>query len=116
MFRFSKSKYCAFCDCPLKAWLNAIRRRQIDFFLHDRGTYTDRKKISEFLNKLSYPLFFLDFESVQPAVPKYPGTKPYAQIPFQYSLHYIEHEGGALKHKEFLAEAGTNPLRAIDKE
>ena len=92
---------------------NAIRRRQIDFFLHDKGTYTDRNKISEFLDTLSYPLYFLDFESVQPAVPKYPGTKPYAQIPFQYSLHYIETEGGALKHKEFLAEAGTNPLRAI---
>ena len=92
---------------------NAIRKRQIAFFLHDSGTYTDRTKISEFLDTLSYPLYFLDFESVQPVIPKYPGTKPYAQIPFQYSLHYIETEGGALKHKEFLAEAGTNPLREI---
>ena len=43
------------------------------------------------------------------------GTKPYTQVPFQYSLHYIETEGGELKHKEFLAEAGTDPLRAISE-
>ena len=35
------------------------------------------------------------------------------QIPFQYSLHYIEHEGGELKHKEFLAESGPDPRRAL---
>ena len=50
---------------------------------------------------------------MQPVIPRYIGTKPYAQIPFQYSLHYIEHEGGKLEHKEFLAESGTDPRRAI---
>ncbi len=35
------------------------------------------------------------------------------QIPFQYSLHYIEKEGGELKHKEFLAEAGIDPRRKL---
>ncbi len=92
---------------------NKIQLRQIDFFLHDRGEYIDKEKIAEFLKTLTYPLYFLDFESVQPAVPKYIGTKPYAQIPFQYSLHYVECEGGELFHKEFLAEAGTDPLRDI---
>ncbi len=94
---------------------NEIRKRQIDFALHDRGTFTDRENIAAFLDTLSYPLYFLDFESVQPALPKYVGTKPYTQVPFQYSLHYIENEGGELKHKEFLAEAGTDPLRAISE-
>lgn len=46
---------------------------------------------------------------MQPVIPKFVGTKPYAQIPFQYSLHYIECEGGELKHKEFLAESGSDP-------
>jgi hypothetical protein len=41
------------------------------------------------------------------------GTRPFAQIPFQYSLHYIEREGGELLHKEFLAESGTDPRREI---
>ena len=90
-----------------------VQKRQIDFALHDKGTYVNKKEISEFLDTLSYPLYFLDFESVQPAVPKYAGTTPYTQVPFQYSLHYIESEGGELKHKEFLAQAGTDPLRDI---
>ena len=50
---------------------------------------------------------------MQPVVPKFVGTRPYAQIPFQYSLHYIEQEGGELKHKEFLAKSGTDPRREL---
>ena len=92
-----------------------MQKRQIDFHLHDRGTYIDKEGIVSFLDKLSYPLYFLDFESVQPVIPKYVGTTPYQQIPFQYSLHYVESEDGEVKHKEFLAEAGTDPLRAISE-
>ncbi len=92
---------------------SAIQNRQIDHALRDRGTYVDRNKIRTFLNGLSYPLYFLDFETFQTPVPKYPGTKPYAQITFQYSLHYVEREGGELKHKEFLGEPETDPRRAL---
>ena len=92
---------------------NDKQKRQIDFALHERGTYTDKEHIRGFLDALTFPLYFLDFETVQPVIPKYIGTKPYAQIPFQYSLHYIESESGELKHKEFLAEPGTDPRRAI---
>lgn len=58
-------------------------------------------------------MYFLDFETEMPSVPKYVGTSPLAQIPFQYSLHFIENEGGELGHKEFLAKEGTDPLRPI---
>lgn len=93
--------------------LTPIQKMQIDHYLHDRGTYVDKEKLRGFLSGLSYPLYFLDFESFQPAVPRYAGTRPYMQIPFQYSLHYIESEGGELKHKEFLAKEGSDPLRPI---
>ena len=92
---------------------NDKQMRQIDFALHKRETHIDKQNIKRFLNGLSYPLYFLDFETMQPVIPKYIGTKPYAQIPFQYSLHYIEHDGGELLHKEFLAEPGTDPRRAL---
>ncbi len=86
---------------------------QMDFALNDRGDYIDREGIREFISKLSYPLYFLDFETVSYRVPRYVGTRPFSQIPFQYSLHYIEREGGELMHREFLAEPGTDPRRAI---
>lgn len=90
-----------------------IQRRQIDFALHDRGEHVDVPAIRAFLKKLSYPLYFLDFETVQPVVPEYQGTRPYAQVPFQYSLHYIEREGGPLLHSEFLADPFEDPRRPI---
>lgn len=95
---------------------NEKQIRQMEYALDDKGTYVDKDQIRKFLNTLSYPLYFLDFETMQPVIPKYKGTHPYSQIPFQYSLHYIEQEGGELKHKEFLAESGTDPRRAIAEQ
>lgn len=95
---------------------NAKHLRQIEYYLYDKGTYIEKDNIRDFLRTLSYPLYFLDFETMQPAIPKYKGTKPYTQIPFQYSLHYIEHEGGKLMHKEFLAESGPDPRRALAEQ
>ena len=92
---------------------NAKQLRQIEYALDDKGTYIEKDNIKAFLDMLSYPIYFLDFETIQPVIPQYVGTKPYQQIPFQYSLHYIENEGGELKHKEFLAESGVDPRRDL---
>ena len=95
---------------------NKKQLRQMEYALADKGTYVDKDGIRDFMSTLSYPLYFLDFETMQPAVPLYAGTRPYMQIPFQYSLHYIEAEGGELKHKEFLAESGPDPRRALAEQ
>lgn len=65
------------------------------------------------MKNLYYSLYFLDFETFQQPIPKYDGIRPYMQIPFQYSLHYIENENEELKHKEFLAEVGIDPRRKL---
>lgn len=93
--------------------LTDIQRRQIEYALQDKGIYADRKKIREFLSGLSYPLYFLDFETMALPVPEYDGTHPYQRIPFQYSLHFVESENGEAKHREFLAESGADPRRAL---
>ena len=95
---------------------NKRQLRQLDYGTRDLGIYADQKKIRSFLSGLSYPLYFLDFETMQLAVPQYPGTRPYAQIPFQYSLHYILEEGGPLLHREFLAQSGEDPRRPIAEQ
>lgn len=95
---------------------NPKQLRQIAFEIEDNGTYVEKENIQVFLDTLSYPIYFLDFETMQPVIPQYIGTKPYQQIPFQYSLHYIEEEDGELKHKEFLAEAGVDPRRALAEQ
>ncbi len=92
---------------------NNTQRRQIDFWLNDRGIYAEKEPLREFLAELTYPLYFLDFETMMPAVPFCVGTRPFAQIPFQYSLHSVLSEDGELHHSEFLAESGTDPRRTI---
>ena len=103
----------SYADAVAVPSLSDTQLRQIQFQLSDCGTYIDREGIRAFLDTLFYPIYFLDFETMQPVVPQFPGTRPYQQIPFQYSLHYIEEAGGELKHKEFLGESGTDPRRAI---
>ncbi len=80
------------------------------------GEYIDKAGIRDFLATLSYPIYFLDFETEQPAVPKYQGTRPYQQIPFQYSLHWIEYEGGELSHTEFLGNGVDDPRRELAEQ
>ena len=53
---------------------------------------------------------------MQLVIPEYPNSKPYQQITFQYSLHYIESEGGEIKHKEFLGGSGEDPRRALAEQ
>ena len=103
----------SFEDLQAEPKLNDKQLRQIQHYLTPCGPEIDKAGIRNFLNTLSYPIYFLDFETMQQPIPQYPGTKPYQQIPFQYSLHYIEQPGGELKHTEFLAESGTDPRRAI---
>ena len=92
------------------------KKRWIDYTLSDQPVHVDKDKIKAFLDGLSYPLYFLDFESMNLTIPEYPNSKPYTQILFQYSLHYIESGGGEIKHKEFLGVSGEDPRRALAEQ
>ena len=105
--------YKTFKDLLKKEDLNDKQRQIIEYALFDKPDYIDKEKIKEYLNTLSYPLYFLDFETYQMPIPLYDHVKPYEQVPFQYSLHYIEKEDGELKHKEFLAHPGADPRKEL---
>lgn len=69
----------------------------------------NKDAIRAFMKRLAYPLCFLDFETFSTAIPLLDGTRPYQQIPFQFSLHIQEEPGGDLKHHGFLAEGTGDP-------
>ena len=94
--------------------LNEIQKRQVDCTMHG-STHIDKNGLRDFLNTLSYPIYHLDFETMQPIVPPFDGTHPYQQIPFQYSLH-IEHADGRLEHCEFLGDSVNDPQRALAEQ
>ena len=97
----------------LKEKIDNKVKEQIEFELFNKKDKINKDKIKEFLNTLTYPLYFLDFETFQQSIPLYDKVKPYDQIPFQYSLHYIEKLNDKVKHKEFLAESGIDPRRSL---
>jgi len=76
-----------------------------------RGTPYIAEGLGETLRAMPFPRFYLDFESIQFAVPIWPGTRPYEQLPFQWSCH-VEPRPGMLRHSEFLDTSGRPPLRA----
>ena len=89
---------------------------QTHYEVSDLPPFINKEKIAKFMKQLYYPIYFLDFESFQPAIPLYDNSSPYNQIVFQYSLHYIEQEGGELHHKEYLAEPGDDPRRKLAEQ
>ena len=70
-------------------------------------------EIKEELSKLKYPLYFADFETVNPALPRFAGMRPYDQIPFQWSVHVQREPGTVPEHFEFLATDKSDPRRAF---
>lgn len=100
----------------LEEEMNWKFKQQIEVQEFNYEPHIDKQKIREFMKNLYYPIYFLDFETMQPAIPESDNSKPYQQIPFQYSLHHIEKENGKLFHKEFLAESGTDPRRKLAEQ
>ena len=98
-------------DVPLNA-LNAAQRMQVEYFLGKKES-ANSGKIREFLSQLRYPLCFLDFETFNSGIPLFDGTRPYQQIPFQYSMHRIDAAGEKVRHFECLIGPGEDPRKQI---
>lgn len=78
--------------------------------------YINEKAIKGFLDGLEYPLYFLDFETISTAIPIYDLSRPYENIPFQYSLHIVRKEGQKPEHHSFIADGASDPRPEILKQ
>jgi len=78
-------------------------------------THLNATKITHFLDHIHYPLFYLDFEAVQPPIPLFENTHPFQSIPFQYSLHSQNVMGEPPNHIEVLIDPGIDPRESIAK-
>ncbi|MDO8717111.1 MAG: DUF2779 domain-containing protein, partial [Dehalococcoidales bacterium] len=75
--------------------------------------HVDKAAIREFLAELKYPLYYFDFETIAPVVPLFDGTRPYQNVPFQYSLHVVRDEFSGPEHHSFLAKEAGDPRPAL---
>lgn len=95
-------------DDPRLDQLNELQTRIVN--CHQTGErFLNHEAIRTALASWQYPLIFLDFETINPAIPRYDGCKPFQQVPFQFSVHILEHPNATLKHIAFLHTKATDP-------
>ncbi len=95
-------------DIPSDFPLSGAQELQVEVEKSGRP-HIDRKAIARVLAEPIYPLYFLDFETVSPAIPPYDGLRPFQQLSFQASLHIQREKGGTVEHLEYLGDAATDP-------
>lgn len=89
--------------------LNATQQRVKAATLSGRAFF-DQGAAAQALAAHKLPGCFIDFETIQFAVPVWPSTRPYQQMPFQFSVHRLGRTG-QVKHQAFLDLSGNNPSR-----
>lgn len=91
--------------------LNPVQLR-VKIHTISKQVYFDRMSAASELAQHKKPISFLDFETVNFAVPIWKGRRPYRQIPFQYSLHKLG-RNGEVTHMEFLDLTGKDPAKRL---
>lgn len=95
-------------DLPGDIKLSERQRRLVAVVCSGRP-HVDKPGIRRLLDGLSYPLHFLDYETLNPALPMYDGYSPYQHMTFQYSLHVMHEPSGEPEHKDCLATGPGDP-------
>ena len=90
--------------------LNSNQKLQVESEVEGKP-HINKDEIKKFLNNLKHPLYFLDFETINPAIPKYQGMNPYQHVLFQYSLHVQQSENSKLLHKQYLGDPIKDPRK-----
>lgn len=97
-------------DIPDDFELTEIQRRAATCVQTGKPWF-DTEGLESKLGALKYPLSFMDFETVNPAIPRFSGMRPYDHLPFQFSVHVQQQPGAEPEHYEFLATDANDPRR-----
>lgn len=97
-------------ELPESFDLNAMHHRQRRAVVGG-GTVVE-PGLAEALDEFVLPMAFLDFESVNPAIPVWKGCGPYAAVAVQFSCHVVDARGKA-RHFEWIADGPEDPRPAL---
>ena len=73
----------------------------------------EKDKLNAFLSEISYPIYYFDYEASQSLIPPWDGTRPYQQVPFQYSLHIVREPNSEVEHYDYLHKDASNPMPSV---
>lgn len=95
-------------DDPRLKDLTPAQQRAVDVF-KSKKRYIDSAGIKKAMSSWKFPMVFLDFETINPAIPRYEKTGPYQQVPFQFSAHIWSAPDEELIHREYLHTDESDP-------
>jgi predicted RecB family nuclease len=96
-------------DIPDDFPLNERQRRAANCVQTGEPWYST--ELGKEMSGLKYPLYFMDFETINPAIPRFARMRPYDQLPFQWSVHVQREPKVEPEHHEFLAMDRSDPRR-----
>mgnify|MGYP001614184330 FL=1 len=99
-------------EIPEGFGLSDIQRNQAEAHIYDK-VLIEGELIAKELEKLVFPLYFLDYETFPSAIPRFDGYSPYQQIPFQYSLHVLKSPQDKPEHLDFLHIEPGDPSKPL---
>ena len=99
-------------DVPADYQLSEINKVIRKSVLTGKAQRRRRKELIDRISGLKKPVRHLDFETLNPGIPIFEGTRPYQQVPFMFSMH-TESRNGSLRHDDYLYEEHTDPRRHI---
>jgi len=110
-----ENKIINITDVPEDFPLTSKQRTQVDIAQSGQTIFLN-KPIQKKLDELVYPLYFIDYETFNPAIPIHNGYKPYTQITFQYSLHIMRSKDSKeLEHYEYIDTSKEDPIPNLIK-
>jgi hypothetical protein len=105
------------CITDIKEDIKLSDKQNIQVLCHKKGVpHIDKKGIEDFLSTLEYPLYFLDFETINPAIPVYDNSRPFEVIPFQYSLYIVKNKDAKPEYHSYIAPGDKDPRAEILKQ
>lgn len=92
--------------------LGKSTRRYLSTLTHGART-VNKEALDRFLKDVTYPVYYFDYETSQSLLPPWDRTRPYQQVPFQYSLHIQREPDGEIEHREYLHRDQSNPMPGL---
>ena len=109
-----EAKTIAIDDVDLNFSFTPKQQKIVDV-MQSKTPFIDKLTILSLLHGLIYPLYFLDYETYDEAIPLYKGHKPYQKMVFQYSLHIVSSNSQDTQHEEYVAIEPGDPARELVK-
>lgn len=103
-------------DIPIEEYTEDLTKKQIIQIISNKNQLpqVDKSNILSFLTRIKFPVYYLDFETINPQIPFYNKTKAFQHVPFLYSLHiWRDPNNHELEHFDYIQDTISDPRHKI---